>query len=96
MGIASSRARAVRLTWQDHTIVHLLEPFHGFVFGNLVRRAHAGLLVLALADVEASAAEHDVEVHTVDTDGWIVFDACNEWLEAGLVVHARLPKSMCS
>ena len=65
----------VALLVEDDTVVLLLEPLHGVVLDELVLDADAAGLPAAVAHVHALAAEHDVEVHAVDTDGGVVLDA---------------------
>lgn len=44
------------------------------LLGDSVGSTDAGLVVLSLGDTVAWAAEDDEEVHTEDTDGWVVLD----------------------
>lgn len=53
----------------------LLEPFHGFVLGDSVAESNTTLPSAFVAHTVAWSAEHDVEVHAVDTDSRVVLDA---------------------
>ena len=50
-----------------------LEPFHGLVTSYAMALANLALCLSASADTVARSLENDVDVHTVDTDVWIVF-----------------------
>ena len=59
---------------EDDSVVLLLEPLHGVVLHQLVGDANAASLAPTVPHVHAGAAQDDVEVHTVDTDGGVVLD----------------------
>jgi len=61
--------------WKNDAIIFLLEPFHGILLVKTMRGADAARLGTALIDVEALSTEHNKEIQTIDTDGWIVLDA---------------------
>lgn len=45
------------------------------LLGDSVGGTNAGLVVLSLGNTVSWAAEDDEEVHTEDTDGWVILDA---------------------
>lgn len=51
------------------------EPLLGVLAAHALLVSEAGAGALALGDTEAGAAQHDVEVHSVDTDGRVVLQA---------------------
>ena len=53
----------------------LLEPLHGFFLGHAVLGSDTALLTPLVADIEARAAQHHVEVHAVDANAGVVLDA---------------------
>lgn len=60
----------------ERVIIYLLlEPFHGFVSCNAMFSANTRRASTAFAHAESGTAQHDVEIHAVDTDGRIVFQA---------------------
>ena len=60
---------------EDDTVVLGLEPFHRLLLDQAVREPNSSDLLSPVSDIHASPAQDDVEVHTVDADGWIVLDA---------------------
>ena len=53
----------------------LLEPLHGLVLGDQMVDSNAALLVTALANGEARASKNNIEVHSIDTDAWVILDS---------------------
>ena len=60
---------------EDDSVVLGLEPLHGLVLDQPVRRSDDSDLPPSVSDVHAGPAEHDVEVHAVNADGRVVLDA---------------------
>merc|ERR1719462_720824 len=63
------------LAGEDHTIVLGLEPLHGVLLSQAVGEANLAYLSSPVSDVHARPAEDDKEVHTVDTNAWVVLDS---------------------
>lgn len=59
----------------EGTIELGLEPLHCVILGEAVGEANAVALVLPARHTETRAAQHHVEIHTVNTGGGIVLDA---------------------
>merc|ERR1719453_91398 len=59
----------------DVALVLSDEPFLGFVSGDLVVDTDGRSLGLLLGDAETGAAQDDIDAHTVDTNGGVVFQA---------------------
>ena len=57
---------------EDDAVKLGLEPLHGVLLGQSVRKSHTASLATPVTDVHASAAEDNVEVHAVDTDAGVV------------------------
>ena len=63
---------ALLLAVEDDTVVLGLKPLHGVLLGQSVLEANVTGLAASVSDIHARSAQHDVEVHTVDTDAGIV------------------------
>merc|ERR1719462_750532 len=63
------------LAGEDHTIVLGLEPLHGVLLSQAVGEANLADLSSPVSDVHAWPAEDDKEVHTVDTNAWVILDS---------------------
>lgn len=50
----------------------LLKPLHSLVLGNLVSETDISRPSLAIGYTESSTTHNNVEVHPVDTNGWVV------------------------
>ncbi|GMT33478.1 hypothetical protein PFISCL1PPCAC_24774, partial [Pristionchus fissidentatus] len=72
---SSSSLGLLGLGRQDDSVVLLLEPLDGLVTVDLVGRSDTSGGSSALGDTAAGAVEHDVEVHSVDSDGGVVLDS---------------------
>lgn len=59
---------------QDFSVVSLLEPSDGVLLGSLVRVTDDSFASLSSGDSVTGSTNHDVEVHTENTDGWVVLD----------------------
>ena len=60
---------------EDDAVELGLEPLHGVLLGEPVRKAHTASLATPVTDVHPSSAEDNVEVHPVDTNAGVVLDA---------------------
>lgn len=56
----------------DDTIVLLLEPSHSIALDETMLDADSGLSLSSVTDVVTGTGQHNVEVHTVDTNTRIV------------------------
>ena len=73
MTILHSHRKTVLLFAVEDDAVKLgLEPLHGVLLGQSVRKSHTASLATPVTDVHASAAEDNVEVHAVDTNTGVV------------------------
>ena len=63
------------LAVEDDAVELGLEPLHGVLLGESVRKSHTASLATPVADVHASPAEDNVEVHPVDPNAGVVLDA---------------------
>merc|ERR1711997_976571 len=59
---------------ENDTVIFGLEPLHGVVLDQAVGEADGSGAPLLVADVHAWPAQHDVKVHTVNTDVGVVLD----------------------
>ena len=59
---------------EDDTLILDLEPLHGVLLGDPLVDANAGLAPAAAGNTVSSTLQNDVEVHTIDTSGWVVPD----------------------
>ena len=64
----------LRLLVKNDTVVFGLEPLHGVVLDQPVRESDGSGAPLLLEHILSGPAQHDVEVHTVDTDVRVVLD----------------------
>merc|ERR1719500_2461160 len=60
---------------QDDSIVLGLEPLHGVLLVETMGTSDTASLAAPVSDVLAGTAEHNIEVHTVDTNAGIVLDS---------------------
>ena len=65
----------LRLLVENDTIIFGLEPLHGVVLDQPVGESNGSGAPLLLEHILSGPAQHDVEVHTVDTDVGVVLDA---------------------
>ena len=65
---------ALFLSIEDDTIIFGLEPLHGVVLVEPVGEADAAGLPLPVSNVHTGTPQNNVEIHTVNTDGGVVFD----------------------
>lgn len=78
------------LARENNTVVFLLEPLHGVLLGEPVRKTNLALLPAAMRHVEAGPAQHDVEVQSVDTNRRVVLDTqVNVFLDSETKVTTR-------
>ena len=88
--MSTSLAGLLWFGWEDNAIILkinisepspiaktylLLEPLDRFIASNTVGSSNAASAASALGDTAAIAVQDDVEVHTIDTDGRIVFQS---------------------
>ena len=64
----------LRLLVKNDTVVFGLEPLHGVVLDQPVGESDSSGAPLLLEHILSGPAQHDVEVHTVDTDVRVVLD----------------------
>jgi hypothetical protein len=57
---------------EDDTLVLDLEPLHGILLGDPVLDTNTGLAPTAPRNTVPSTLKNDVEVHTVNTSGWVI------------------------
>ena len=60
------------LAGEDHTIVLGLEPLHGVLLGETVGEPNVSNLLTSVLDIHAWAPKDNIEVHSVDTNAWVV------------------------
>merc|ERR1712168_156805 len=60
---------------QQDTIIFSLEPFLSIRFGDLVSESNSGLLSATVCNIVSWSSQHNVEIHSVDTNTWVVLDA---------------------
>ena len=64
----------LRLFVKNDTVVFGLEPLHGVVLDQSVGESDGTGAPLLLEHILSGPSQHDVEVHTVDTDVRVVLD----------------------
>merc|ERR1712168_1238532 len=60
---------------QQDTIIFSLEPFLSIGFGDLVSESNSGLLSATVCNIVSWSSQHNIEIHSIDTNTWIVFYA---------------------
>ena len=60
------------LAVEDDSIVLGLEPLHGVLLGESVLESNTSSLATSVADIHAGSSHDHVEVHTIDTDAWVI------------------------
>ena len=65
---------ALLLSIEDDTIILGLEPLHGVVLVEPVGEADAAGLAFPVSNVHTGTSQNNVEIHTINTDGGVVFD----------------------
>ena len=63
------------LAVKNNSIIFGLEPFHSIFLYKTVACSNLCSFAAPVRYIHASTAKNDVEVHTVDTNGWIVLDS---------------------
>ena len=63
------------LAVKNNSIIFGLEPFHSIFLYKTVACSNLCSFAAPVGYIHASTAKNDVEVHTVDTNGWIVLDS---------------------
>merc|ERR1712168_178393 len=61
--------------FQQDTIVFSLEPFLSIGFGDLVSESNSGLLSATVCNVVSWSSQHNVEIHSVDTNTRIILNS---------------------
>merc|ERR1712168_1159006 len=61
--------------FQQDTIIFSLEPFLSIRFGDLVSESNSGLLSATVCNVVSWSSQHNVEIHSVDTNTWVVLNS---------------------
>merc|ERR1712168_163940 len=59
---------------EQDTIIFSLEPFLSIRFGDLVSESNSGLLSATVCNIVSWSSQHNVEIHSVDTNTRIVLD----------------------
>merc|ERR1719228_1202799 len=65
----------ILLLVKNDSVILGLEPLHGVLLGESVLESNTSSLATSVADVHAGSSHYHVEVHTIDTDAWIILDA---------------------
>merc|ERR1712168_481219 len=60
---------------QQDTIVFSLEPFLSVGFCDLVSKSNSGLLSATVCNIVSWSSQHNVEIHSVDTNTWIILNS---------------------
>merc|ERR1712168_1100856 len=61
--------------FQQDAIVFSLEPFLSIRFGDLVSKSNSGLLSATVCNIVSWSSQHNVEIHSVDTNTRIILDS---------------------
>merc|ERR1712168_764139 len=59
---------------QQDAIIFSLEPFLSIRFGDLVSESNSGLLSATVCNIVSWSSQHNVEIHSVNTNTWIIFN----------------------
>merc|ERR1712168_1760342 len=60
---------------QQDTIVFSLEPYLSIGFCDLVSETNSGLLSATVCNVVSWSSQHNVEIHSIDTNTWIILNS---------------------
>ena len=52
-----------------------LEPFHCIIFGDSMAESNSTLASSPFANSVSLPSEDNVEIHSIDTNAWIIFDS---------------------
>ena len=59
---------------KDNSLEFGLEPLHGILLGHLVLHSNSGLTRTALGHTISWTIENDIEIHSINTSGWIILN----------------------
>lgn len=80
----------------DDTVESLLEPSNSLFRLDLVRESNSSSLGLSSSDSETWSTHDDVEIHTENTDSWVVLDSkINVLLDTETKVSSLGEVSVC-
>ena len=66
---------SILLLVKNDSVILGLEPLHGVLLGESVLESNTSSLATSVTNVHAGPAHDHVEVHTIDTDAWVILDA---------------------
>ena len=86
---SQSLADLFTLAVEDDAVILGLEPLHGIVLDESVGESNSSCLLASVTDIEAWSSQDDVEVHTVDTDAWVILDT-----KINVLLHSKTKVSV--
>merc|ERR1719458_1083140 len=63
------------LAIQNNSIIFSLKPFHGILLHKTMRKSNSSCFTAPVTNIHTSTTKYNIEVHSIDTNRWIVLDA---------------------
>ena len=80
---------------EDDAVELGLEPLHGVLLGQSVRKSHTASLATPVTNIHAGSAEDNVEVHAVDTNAGVVPREGDIYRNEMIIIEERRERGDC-